>query len=252
MGCMSPRSCQPASGAASARPISSSTRCGGASICTCSARQSAVRTALLSGEASTSRRAYGAGRSGTREPRIQRVSSDAQAARRMVAVPAAAGARGVAMFHHHGAPTDKEQRLAALTLFQDLPRRDLERIAGLCTMVERPAGTVLCSEGRAGQECFVIVDGEVAVTISGSEVATLGAGSVFGELAVLDGEPRTATARAASLVRLAVFSRREFEDLLECEPRVARRILDTVGARLRRTDRRLPVVDLPVDAIVDA
>jgi CRP-like cAMP-binding protein len=153
---------------------------------------------------------------------------------------------------HHGPPTSKEQQLAALTLFQGLPRRELERISALCTMVERPAGTVLCTEGRAGQECFVIVDGEVAVTIGGSEVATLGAGSVFGELAVLDGEPRTATTTATTIVRLVVFSRREFEDLLECAPSVARRILATVGTRLRHADRRLPVVDATVDATADA
>jgi hypothetical protein len=45
-----------------------------------------------------------------------------------------------------------------------------------------------------------------------------------------------------------VFTRREFDDLLECAPRVARRILATVGARLRHTDRRLPTVDATVDA----
>jgi CRP-like cAMP-binding protein len=115
-------------------------------------------------------------------------------------------------------------------------------------MTERPAGTVLCTEGRAGQECFVLVAGEVTVAIGGSEVATLGAGSVFGELAVLDGEPRTATATATTPVCVLVFTRREFADLLEDAPRVARRILATVGARLRQTDRRLPVVDATADA----
>src|SRR3954453_17891500 len=123
---------------------------------------------------------------------------------------------------HHGSPTSKEEQLAALTLFQGLPRREVERISALCTMVDRPAGKVLCAEGRGGQECFVIVDGEVGVTIGGTEVATLGAGSFVGELAVLDGEPRTATAVATTPVRLLVFTRREFEELLECAPRVAR------------------------------
>jgi CRP-like cAMP-binding protein len=141
-----------------------------------------------------------------------------------------------------GPSVSKLTELGSLTLFEGLARRELERICSLCTMLERPAGSVLCAEGRAGQEYFVVVDGEVAVTIKGTNVATLGPGSFFGELALLDGEPRSATVTAMTPVRFLVFDRAEFEALLDCAPRVARRMLATIGARLRHADRRVRAV----------
>jgi CRP-like cAMP-binding protein len=152
---------------------------------------------------------------------------------------------------HHGPPGSHVEELASLMLFQGLPRRDLERISALCTTVDRPAESVLCAEGRSGQECFVIVEGELAVTIDGANVAALGPGSFFGELALLDGEPRSATVTATTDVRLLVFTRREFEELVAYAPRVARRVLATVGSRLRHADGRMRVVtpDLRVSAL---
>jgi CRP/FNR family transcriptional regulator len=140
---------------------------------------------------------------------------------------------------NHRPPVSKVETLASLSLFQGLSRRELERVSALCTFSDRPAGSVLCVEGGAGQECFVIAEGEIAVTIDGSHVATLGPGSFCGELAILDGQPRTATLAVTTNARLLVFERREFEDLLESAPRVARRMLATVGARLRHADGRL-------------
>jgi CRP-like cAMP-binding protein len=140
---------------------------------------------------------------------------------------------------HHGAPASRLDELATLALFHGLTRRERERVASLCTMFERRAGTVLCREGQPGQECFVIIDGELAVTIDEIAVATLGAGSFCGELALLDGAPRTASVTATTDVRLLVFTRREFEELLACAPRVARRVLATVGTRLRHANGRV-------------
>jgi CRP-like cAMP-binding protein len=77
------------------------------------------------------------------------------------------------------------------------------------------------------------------VTIAGDEVATIGRGAIFGELSLLDGEPRIATVTAATDIQLVVISRREFDQLLARIPVVSRRILQSIGARLRVADVRL-------------
>jgi CRP/FNR family transcriptional regulator, cyclic AMP receptor protein len=139
----------------------------------------------------------------------------------------------------HAHPGEFIDLLGTLSLFTGLSRRELQKIAGRCTLLERPAGRVLCEEGQPGRECFVIVDGEVTVRTGSTAVATLGPGSVFGEIALLDDGLRTATVVTDTDVQILVFNRREFEAILADAPRVARRILATLGARLRHADRHL-------------
>lgn len=131
---------------------------------------------------------------------------------------------------HHDAKT---KRLASISLFAGTGGRELERIARLCTEVEVPAGRVLCREGEHGHEFFVIESGTVAVTVGGTKVATLGPGDFFGELALLDAGPRSATVTAETDVMVLVVSQQEFIGLLEEEPMVAVRMLPAIGARLR-------------------
>jgi CRP-like cAMP-binding protein len=127
----------------------------------------------------------------------------------------------------------KIQRLAGIPLFSRSGPRELERIARLCTEVDVPAGRVLCREGETGHEFFVIEAGSVTVSTGGRDVATLGAGDFFGELALLDAGPRNATVTAATDSTVLVVSRQEFAGLLEEEPHVAVRMLPALGARLR-------------------
>ena len=127
----------------------------------------------------------------------------------------------------------KIDRLAGIPLFAGSRPRDLERIARLCTEVAVPAGRTLCREGEAGQEFFVLEAGTVQVSAGGQQLATLGAGEFFGELALLDAGPRTATVTAETDVTVLVVSRQEFMGLLEEEPLVAVRMLPAIGARLR-------------------
>jgi CRP/FNR family cyclic AMP-dependent transcriptional regulator len=127
----------------------------------------------------------------------------------------------------------KIDRLRAIPLFAGARPRDLERIARLCTEVEVPAGRTLCREGESGQEFFVLESGTVQVAAGGRQLATLGAGEFFGELALLDAGPRTATVTAETDVTVLVVSRQEFVGLLEEEPLVAVRMLPAIGARLR-------------------
>jgi CRP-like cAMP-binding protein len=83
------------------------------------------------------------------------------------------------------------------------------------------------------------VRGEAAVTAAGVEIARLGGGSIFGEMAVLDGGPRTATVTAITAMDLLVFTSGEFHALLREVPTVLRNVVTTMTSRLRLADRAM-------------
>ena len=130
----------------------------------------------------------------------------------------------------------KTAQLAELALFAGASRRQLERIASLCTEVSVSSGTVLTREGGPAHEFFVIEQGEVEVTVGGKQLATFGPGDFFGELALLDGSgTRTATVTARTDATLLVMTTAEFTGLLDSEPQVAVRMLPVIGRRVRAT-----------------
>ena len=133
----------------------------------------------------------------------------------------------------------KLDHLAEIALFRGCTRRQLQELASLTTEMDVARGAVLCREGYTGTECFVVRSGEASVTIAGDEVATIGPGGFFGELALLDGEPRVATVTAATDLSVVVLSRSEFNELLSRLPGITRGILQVVAARLRAVDNRL-------------
>lgn len=110
--------------------------------------------------------------------------------------------------------------LRKLPMFAGLSRRALARVDSLLTPVVFNDGDMLCQEGKLGREAFVIVSGEVEVSRGAEHLATLGEGSVVGELALLGHGPRTATVTAAGLVQALVMSAQEFASVL-AEPVVA-------------------------------
>ena len=134
-------------------------------------------------------------------------------------------------FTHHD---HSDHPLANVSLFRACPPAELAAIVSVTTMIDVPAGRVLCTQGEGGDEFFVILEGEVAVSIDHTEVATLGPGEFFGELALLDGGPRIATVTTASDARLLVLTRPEFHALLERAPTVCLGILIGLGHRLRQ------------------
>lgn len=123
--------------------------------------------------------------------------------------------------------------LHEIDLFSSLDRKTLELIGAITTQVDRPAGTVLIREGAPGQEAFVVMEGEASVTRDGKEIATVGAGGFFGEMALVDNEPRVATVTSKTPMRLLVLNQREFNTLLDQVPDVTKQILTGVQERLR-------------------
>ncbi|HVL81664.1 MAG TPA: cyclic nucleotide-binding domain-containing protein, partial [Actinomycetota bacterium] len=100
-------------------------------------------------------------------------------------------------------------------------------------LVEVPAGTVLTREGSPGREAFVIAEGRASVTLDGRAMAELGPGAFFGEMALLDRGPRSATVEALTPMTLFVLDARSFSSLLAETPSVVRKMLQTVAVRLR-------------------
>ena len=124
------------------------------------------------------------------------------------------------------------------TFFSACSRKDLRKVAKRSEDRRVAAGTTIVNEGENGTEFFVILDGTVSVSRQGRQIATLGPGSGFGELALLlDKAPRNATVVADTDVGLVVVGQHEFEGLLDEAPGFARKMLAGTAHRLREADR---------------
>ena len=134
----------------------------------------------------------------------------------------------------------KTQLLSKVSLFSACNQRDLRRIASLVDEVEVPQGKVLIRQGNPGWECFVITEGRAKATMRGKRSASLGPGSFFGEMSLLDGGPRSATVTAETDMRLLVLSSRDFSALVDDVPQVGRRIMKGLAERLRESERPQP------------
>ena len=127
-----------------------------------------------------------------------------------------------------------ERELADLPLFSALSKKDRARVARWADEVDLQEGHHLLHEGAFPYEFYVILDGEVLVTKDGTTLATLGRGEIVGEIAILEHERRTATVVAATDVRVAVLTRRDFDAMRTELPEVAVRIEETARGRLSR------------------
>jgi CRP-like cAMP-binding protein len=125
--------------------------------------------------------------------------------------------------------------LGAVPLFASVNKRQLRMIADTAKDRSIRADEVIVRAGEKGVGLFVILEGQVSVEKSGRQVARLGPGKFFGEMALLDDEPRTADVRAATPVRCLVLSRWEFWGAVSKEPEVIRNLLVETVRRLRST-----------------
>jgi CRP/FNR family transcriptional regulator/CRP/FNR family cyclic AMP-dependent transcriptional regulator len=126
--------------------------------------------------------------------------------------------------------------LAALQesrIFGGLSKRELKAISRYSREVAVPAGTVLVNEGETGAEFCIIRSGECEVSRNGQLTATLKAGESFGEIAVLDGKPRTATVTTTQPTELFVLGQPDFEHAMKVAPGLSQAILHQLCAHLR-------------------
>jgi CRP/FNR family cyclic AMP-dependent transcriptional regulator len=122
-------------------------------------------------------------------------------------------------------------QLAKVPLFSDCSSKELNLIARAAKEASHPADTVLAREGEAG------IEGTAEVSIGARRRASLGPGDFFGEVALLDGGPRSATVTATSDVRLLGITEWVFRGLLHEYPTIAIKTLQVLAGRLRKAAR---------------
>lgn len=131
---------------------------------------------------------------------------------------------------------EKLELLKRIQLFSRLNSRELLRLGELADEVDLPSGRVLMREGERGEEAFVIVTGSAEIERDGRVVATRSTGEILGEIALVDGGPRTATVRLVEDSRLIVLGRKQFHALMDEYPDVRLRVLETLAQRVRATE----------------
>jgi CRP/FNR family cyclic AMP-dependent transcriptional regulator len=137
------------------------------------------------------------------------------------------------------ASKDVVERLSHVPIFAGCSKKDLQTIAKAVKEVRHPAGEVVATEGEPGAGLFVIDRGEADVTIGGKKLNHLGPGDFFGEMALLDGGPRTATVTATTDLSLFALTEWVYRGLLMEHPSIAVRTLEAMAARLRRATKAI-------------
>ena len=112
-------------------------------------------------------------------------------------------------------PARRINLLRRLPLFAECSHRELERIDALADEIEVAAGEVIVGEGDDGRDSFIVVSGRALVTLRAETLATLGPGSLFGDMAMIDGLPRSATVTALTPMTVLVIAPENFPAFLE-------------------------------------
>lgn len=123
-------------------------------------------------------------------------------------------------------------------LFSDLDEKTLERLAGDFIVRDFAPGAVIAQQGAGGLNFFIIESGEATVTIGDDQVATLGAGDSFGEVALVDREARSASVTATTQMRTYALPIWSFRSFVETRPDVSWKLLELLAERLRAAQSR--------------
>jgi CRP/FNR family transcriptional regulator, cyclic AMP receptor protein len=132
--------------------------------------------------------------------------------------------------------------LAKMPLFSELTDEERARLAALLRARRYARGEVIFLEGDEGTALCLIAEGRIRIQLTGTDgrevvIAVYGPGEIFGEMALLDGEPRSADAIAQEPSRVFWLQRDDFQAFLEDHPRAAMKMLAALSRRLRHTTR---------------
>lgn len=130
--------------------------------------------------------------------------------------------------------------LRRVPLFEGMTDRAIEHVAGITRETHFDAGEAIMREGDEGTEFFVVVDGALEISRGGSPIGRLGPGDFLGEIALIDGRPRSATATTLEPVKALVIERDAFNGLLDDIGAVRHGILMALTERIRRDNNVAP------------
>jgi|SRR3712207_3213751 len=134
--------------------------------------------------------------------------------------------------------SDLTRHLQRVPLFSRVDERELRRIAKSFRPRTFAAGDEIAVEGQEGVGFFVIESGTARVSVGGEEVRTLGEGDYFGEVALIDSGPRSATVVAETDVACQGMTAWAFRPLVESNAALAWPLIETLVARLREAEQR--------------
>ena len=133
---------------------------------------------------------------------------------------------------------ERIELLRGVWLFERCSKKELQALAELATPVDLKPGKVLATQGEDGKEFFVIVSGKADATREGVTIGTLGPGSFFGEMALLERAPRVATVTTTEPTTVLVLTAKAFDKLVASMPSVDRKMLIVLANRLREIESR--------------
>jgi len=137
--------------------------------------------------------------------------------------------------------SQKTDLLKKVPMFSNLSQRHLREISKHADQVKVGGGTVLAQQEKKGWEFIFIVEGKARVKKDGKVINQLAAGDFFGEISLIDGEPRTATVTAETDMTLLVVNKTSFDHLLDKIPGLQRKILISLCQYLRRAERTINI-----------
>jgi HEAT repeat protein/ATP/ADP translocase len=136
------------------------------------------------------------------------------------------------------ATVEKILFLENVPLFEKLSGEDLSPLARAAEVVEIPAGQLVFEQGEPADALYVVMHGAISIETGGASLATIGEREAFGELAVLDGSPRAASARAKGETALLRIGIEDFREILHEQSELAEGIILVLAQRIREADRR--------------
>jgi cAMP-dependent protein kinase regulator len=129
--------------------------------------------------------------------------------------------------------------LAAVPLLEGLSKRQLKKVADLAELARFMAGATLVKQGDIGDSFYVVLTGQAKVVANGRTVNRLLPGDHFGEISLLDGEPRTASVIAETEMTLVIITQKDFSAMLSKDPEITICMLEGMARTVRRLDRSL-------------
>src|SRR2546429_8181312 len=130
------------------------------------------------------------------------------------------------------------ESLSRVPLFASLGKKDLRQLGERMSERTFQEGDTITEQGQRGVGFFVIEEGNATVSINGEIVRTLGPGEWFGEIALIDDGPRSATVVAGTDLRCRGMTAWEFRPFVQERPEVAWPLLETLATRLREAEKR--------------